>query len=50
MCYLCSVFFIVLDLRLTKVWGSAESHFLFLPVYLRPVQRTQHVVDGYAAN
>ncbi len=30
--YFCNVFFIVLDLRLTKVWGSAEPLFLLLSV------------------
>ncbi len=27
--YLCTVFFIVLDLRLTKVWVAAATLFLF---------------------
>ena len=29
--YLCNVFFIVLDLRLTKVRVAAATHFLFIP-------------------
>lgn len=33
MSYLCSVFFMVLDLRLTKGWDSAESLF-FVPIGL----------------
>ena len=39
--YLCNVFFIVLDLRLTKGWDSAEPLFLY-PYVNQPLLNTQH--------
>jgi hypothetical protein len=50
MSYLCNVFFIVLDLRLTKGWGKALPLFFCPFVYISHSVASASPIQSHAAN